>query len=67
MINHGNGMSTVYGHGLDGSRLVNVGDKVTRGQQIMSVGSTGNSTGNHLHFEVRINGSAVNPAPYIGL
>ena len=67
MINHGNGMSTVYGHGLNGSRLVNVGDKVTRGQQIMSVGSTGNSTGNHLHFEVRINGSAVNPAPYIGL
>lgn len=67
MINHGNGMSTVYGHGLNGSRLVSVGDKVARGQQIMSVGSTGNSTGNHLHFEVRINGNAVNPAPYIGL
>lgn len=67
MINHGGGMSTVYAHGLDGSRLVQVGDKVTRGQQIMSVGSTGNSTGNHCHFEVRINGSTTNPAPYIGL
>lgn len=67
MINHGNGMSTVYAHGLNNSRLVNVGDTVTRGQQIMSVGSTGNSTGNHLHFEVRINGSTVNPASYIGL
>ena len=62
-INHGNGIETVYGHA---SYLhVTVGEKVTQGQQIADVGSTGYSTGNHLHFEVRINGICVNPINYL--
>ena len=46
---------------------VKVGDKVTKGQVIAKVGSTGNSTGPHVHFEVRINGKQVDAAPYLGL
>lgn len=64
-ISHGDGTVTFYCHGLAGSRLVSVNQKVKQGQQIMSVGSTGNSTGNHLHFEVRVNNKAVNPIPYL--
>lgn len=63
MINHGNGISTLYGHGQ--TILTTVGTEVKKGDLIMEVGSTGNSTGPHLHFEVRINGSAVNPLPYL--
>jgi len=63
MINHGNGISTLYGHGQ--TILTTVGTQVKKGDLIMEVGSTGNSTGPHLHFEVRINGSAVNPLPYL--
>ena len=62
-INHGGGYVTLYGH--CSSLLVSAGQKVTRGQTIAKVGSTGNSTGNHLHFEVRINGSTVDPTGYL--
>ena len=65
VINHHDGTMTLYAHGAPGSRLVSVGQKISQGQQIMSVGTTGNSTGYHLHFEVRVNGVPVNPAPYL--
>lgn len=63
MINHGNGVSTLYGHGQ--KILTTVGTEVKKGDLIMEVGSTGNSTGPHLHFEVRINGTPVDPKPYV--
>ena len=66
-IDHGNGVETLYGHMLDNSIAVNVGDTVTKGQAIGRVGNTGYSFGAHLHFEVRINGNRVDPAPYLGL
>lgn len=63
VIYHGNGVSTLYAHS---SRLIaSVGDYVSRGQVIALVGTTGNSTGNHLHFEVRINGTPTNPLDYL--
>lgn len=63
MINHGNGISTLYGHGQ--KILTTVGTQVKKGDLIMEVGSTGMSTGPHLHFEVRVNGSIVDPMPYL--
>ena len=57
IINHGDGISTLYGHGQ--KILVEFGQTVQQGDIIMEVGSTGNSTGPHLHFEVRINGKTV--------
>ena len=59
LIDHGGGYATLYAH--CSSLLVTKGQTVTRGQTIAKIGSTGNSTGNHLHFEVRINGSTVDP------
>lgn len=61
MIRHENGFETLYGH-LSGFSDISVGQPVTKGDFIGRVGSTGRSTGAHLHFEVRLNGKAVNPA-----
>lgn len=62
-IDHGNGVVTYYGHC---SKLyVSVGEKVEAGDSIAAVGSTGNSTGNHLHFEIQLNGQCVNPQNYL--
>ena len=66
IINHGNGVSTLYAHMIRGSLKVSVGQRVSVGQAIGNIGSTGNVTGPHLHFEVRINGRRVNPRPYLG-
>lgn len=63
IISHGNGVSTVYAH--CSSLLVSAGQSVSQGQVIARVGSTGNSTGNHLHFEVRKNGVTYNPENYV--
>lgn len=63
VISHGGGLMTAYAHMT--RRMVSVGDTVAAGQQIGTVGSTGNSTGNHLHFEVYENGSVVNPRNYV--
>lgn len=63
VIDHGNGVATEYMH--NSQRLVNVGDTVSRGQVIAYSGSTGYSTGPHCHFGVRINGTRVDPQPYL--
>jgi murein DD-endopeptidase MepM/ murein hydrolase activator NlpD len=63
IIDHGNGVQTYYGH--CSSLLVSAGDKVYKGQTIGRVGSTGRSTGNHCHFEVKLNGTSVNPLSYL--
>lgn len=62
-IDHGNGISTVYGH--NSRLLVHVGQVVKKGQVIAYLGNTGNSTGPHCHYEVRVNGTAVNPASFL--
>lgn len=65
MISHGGGLTTLYGH--NSSLTVSKGQTVSRGQTIAKCGSTGNSTGNHCHFSVLVNGSYVNPASYLGV
>lgn len=67
MIDHGNGITTLYAHLKTSSTCVRPGQYVTRGQQIAQIGDTGYVTGAHLHFEVRVNGNRVNPAPYLGI
>ena len=62
-LDHGRGVETRYGH--MSALLVSAGQRVTRGQLIGRMGSTGRSTGSHLHYEVRIEGKAVNPIPFM--
>jgi murein DD-endopeptidase MepM/ murein hydrolase activator NlpD len=63
LLSHGNGLSTLYGH--QSSIIVSAGQSVTQGEVIGYVGSTGKSTGCHLHFEVRVGGNPVNPLGYL--
>lgn len=65
IIDHGDGTSTLYAHAS--ALLVEAGDRVGRGKVVAEVGSTGRSTGPHLHFEVRRDGRAVDPRPLLGL
>ncbi|UTT63312.1 M23 family metallopeptidase [Microcella humidisoli] len=64
-INHGNGLTTSYGHIQNGGILVRMGQEIVVGQNIARMGTTGSSTGNHLHFEVRQNGGTTNPVTYL--
>jgi len=64
IIDHGNGYSTLYAH--NSRNRVEVGQRVNRGDHIADVGTTGMSTGNHLHFEIRRNGTPINPMPFFG-
>lgn len=65
MIDHGGGLVTLYGH--NSKLVVSQGQTVSKGQVIAKCGSTGNSTGNHCHFEVRKNGKHTSPRPYLGV
>ncbi|MCM3174196.1 peptidoglycan DD-metalloendopeptidase family protein [Paenibacillus sp. MER 99-2] len=65
IVDHGGGLWTLYGHLREGGFKVSKGDTVSKGDVIAESGNTGNSTGPHLHFEVRDNGTAVNPMNYL--
>jgi murein DD-endopeptidase MepM/ murein hydrolase activator NlpD len=65
VIDHGNGISTLYGHIYPETVKVKVGQHVKKGQLIAAIGSNGHSTGPHLHFEVHINDSPVDPMQYL--
>lgn len=62
-INHANGISTIYGH--NSQNIVQVGQTVKKGQTVAYLGNTGNSTGPHVHYEIRVNGTVVNPASFL--
>jgi len=62
-IDHGSGLETRYGH--SSKLLVKVGDRVEKGQEIAEMGSTGRSTGPHLHYEIRLNGNVLDPRQYL--
>lgn len=62
-LDHGNGIVTIYGH--NSQNLVTAGQQVKKGQVIAYMGSTGYSTGPHVHYEIRVNGTAVNPASFL--
>nr|WP_243153393.1 M23 family metallopeptidase [Senegalia massiliensis] len=63
MVTHDNGTTSLYAH--NSSLLVSPGQFVRQGQAIARIGSTGNSTGPHLHFEIRVNGNYRNPLSYV--
>ena len=63
MLKHGNGFETLYGH--LSKILVSVGQQIDIGQQIGNIGSTGRSTGPHLHYEVHRNGQQINPESFL--
>ena len=63
VVDHGDGLSTAYAHAS--TLLVGLGQQVAQGETVSLVGSTGNSSGPHLHFEVRVNGQAVDPLLYL--
>jgi murein DD-endopeptidase MepM/ murein hydrolase activator NlpD len=63
LIDHGNGIQTGYAHIQPAGILVSVGQDVSAGANIARVGTTGGSSGCHLHFEVRVDGSRVDPEP----
>lgn len=63
MVDHGGGVSTLYAHG--DQIMVTLGQTVKKGDVVLKTGNTGNSTGPHAHFEVRINGTPVDPLPYV--
>ena len=65
LIAHDGGVSTAYGHIMTGHTYVTFGSKVSAGTHIADIGNTGGSTGCHLHFEVRLNGKATNPVPFM--
>ena len=62
VIDHGNGLSTAYAHAR---RASPIGQRVAQGDEVWLVGATGHATGPHLHFEVRVNGTAVDPLSYL--
>ena len=63
ILDHGNGVVTLYGH--HNKNFVTAGEIVRRGQKIAEVGRTGNATGPHLHFELRVDGAVQNPLPFL--
>jgi murein DD-endopeptidase MepM/ murein hydrolase activator NlpD len=65
LIDHGDGVQTAYGHIVDGGTAVTPGEHVDAGQPIAEVGTTGASTGCHLHLEVRVNGEQIDPQPFL--
>ena len=62
-VDHGSGLETRYAHAS--KLMVKVGDRVEKGQIVALVGSTGRSTGAHLHYEIRLNGNALDPRKYL--